>query len=448
MSSMSRRFAAQAAAIGFAVLASGPLRAVSPDVVISQIYGGGGNAGATLTNDFIEVFNRGNTPVDVTGWSVRYAAAGGTTWQRTNLPATTLAPGQYLLVQESQGAGGTQPLPTPDAIGNIAMAATSGKVALVTNTTLLTCGTSADCLSNPSVRDLVGFGTAASAFEGAGPTAPNLSNTTAALRLAGGCTDTDQNGADFANGAPAPRNGATPPSVCGAPVNQPVVASCPASFGTLFGDAGSAALHATDADGAVTGAVLLGAPVPGISLGVFTPSAATGEPANTSLEIAAGTAIGTYHVQIQFLNADATPQTGACSVLVTVANPAPSARIADIQGRGHISPLNGQTVANVPGIVTALRSNGFYMQDPVPDNDPGTSDGIFVFTNSAPTALPGDSVRISGRVSEFRPGGSGGLTNLSTTEITVPTVVTLSRGNPLPEPVVVGIGGRIPPQQA
>src|SRR5262245_7738499 len=178
MSPLSRRFAAQAVLLGFAVLASAPLRAVSPDVVISQIYGGGGNAGATLTNDFIEVFNRGGGPVDVTGWSVQYAAAGGTTWQRTNLPATTLLPGQYLLVQESQGAGGTQPLPTPDAIGAIAMSATSGKVALVTNTTLLTCGTPADCLANPAVRDLVGFGTAASAFEGAGPTTPNLSNTT------------------------------------------------------------------------------------------------------------------------------------------------------------------------------------------------------------------------------------------------------------------------------
>src|SRR5262247_2862819 len=434
------RLASQAAAFCFSLIASAPLYAVSPDVVISQIYGGGGNAGATLTNDFIEIFNRGSAPVDLTGWSVQYAAAGGTTWQRTNLPATTLAPGQYLLVQESQGAGGTQPLPTPDAIGNIAMAATSGKVALVTNTTLLTCGTSADCLANPAVRDLVGFGTSASAFEGAGPTAPNLSNTTAALRLAGGCTDTDQNGADFANGAPTPRNLATPPSVCGAAVNQPVVASCPASFGTLLGDAGSATLHATDADGAVTGVVIVSTPVSGISLGLFTPSAA-GEAASASLDIAPGTAIGTYNIQIQFSNNDAIPQTGACSVLVTVANPVPSARIADIQGRGHISPLNGQTVSNVPGVVTALRSNGFYMQDPIPDNDPGTSDGIFVFTNSAPTAAPGDSVRVSGRVSEFRPGGTDGLTNLTATEITGPTVVPISHGNPLPEPVVVGIGG-------
>src|SRR5215468_3095698 len=95
------RNAAPIAALCFALLASAPLRAASPDVVIS------------------EIFNRGTAGVDVTGWSVQYAAAGGTTWQRTNLPSTTLAPGQYLLVQESQGTGGTQPLPTPDAIGNI-----------------------------------------------------------------------------------------------------------------------------------------------------------------------------------------------------------------------------------------------------------------------------------------------------------------------------------------
>ncbi|PYQ75345.1 MAG: endonuclease/exonuclease/phosphatase, partial [Acidobacteria bacterium] len=116
---------------------SAPLNAISAGVVISQVYGGGGNSGATLKNDFIELFNRGTVAVNVSGWSVQYAATAGTTWQRTNLPPVTVPPGGYLLVQEAAGAGGTTDLPAPDSTGNIAMSATSGKVALVNTTTVL-----------------------------------------------------------------------------------------------------------------------------------------------------------------------------------------------------------------------------------------------------------------------------------------------------------------------
>src|ERR1043166_4510472 len=90
----------------------------SSTLVISQVYGGGGNSGATYTNDFIELFNLGSSPVDVTGWSVQYASATGTgSWSVTPLTSVMIQPGQYYLVQELQGAGGTTPLPTPDAIG-------------------------------------------------------------------------------------------------------------------------------------------------------------------------------------------------------------------------------------------------------------------------------------------------------------------------------------------
>src|SRR5207344_2805630 len=103
--------------------------AVSSTVVISQVYGGGGNAGATYTHDFIEIFNRGSAAVDVTGWTVQYASSAGTTWATTALSGSIPA-GGYYLIQEAQGAGGTIPLPAPDAIGTIAMNATSAKVAL------------------------------------------------------------------------------------------------------------------------------------------------------------------------------------------------------------------------------------------------------------------------------------------------------------------------------
>ncbi len=183
----------------------------SSSLVISQVYGGGGNSGATYKNDFIEVFNRGGSAVSVAGWSVQYASSTGSSWSATNLSGT-IAPGQYFLVEEAAGSGGTTNLPAPDAEGTISMSATSAKVALVDSTTKLTCSTS--CLPNASIVDFVGYGSSASAFEGSGPT-PTLSNTTAALRAGSGCTDTDNNAADFSAGAAAPRNSATPLHACG-----------------------------------------------------------------------------------------------------------------------------------------------------------------------------------------------------------------------------------------
>lgn len=76
-----------------------------PAVVISQIYGGGGNSGATLKNDFIELHNTGSTAISLAGWSVQYASAAGSSWQVTGLTGT-LAPGAYYLVQEAKGSGG------------------------------------------------------------------------------------------------------------------------------------------------------------------------------------------------------------------------------------------------------------------------------------------------------------------------------------------------------
>jgi predicted extracellular nuclease len=101
----------------------------SAQVVISQIYGGGGNSGTALKNDFVELFNAGGSAVDLTGWSVQYASSSGSSWQVTRISGV-LAAGQYFLVQESAGAGGTTNLPAPDAFGSIAMSATAGKVAL------------------------------------------------------------------------------------------------------------------------------------------------------------------------------------------------------------------------------------------------------------------------------------------------------------------------------
>ncbi|MHA6760001.1 endonuclease/exonuclease/phosphatase family protein [Streptacidiphilus sp. PAMC 29251] len=119
-------------------------------------------------------------------------------------------------------------------------------------------------------------------------------------------------------------------------------------------------------------------------------------------------------------------------------------RIHDIQGAKWVSPHNGDTVTNVPGIVTALRtsgSKGFWIQDPTPDADPATSEGVFVYTSSAPTVAVGDSVLVSAKVSDYYQLASGDTlattSNLSVTELATPTVTVLSSGNALPAPIVL-----------
>ncbi|MEV6837449.1 endonuclease/exonuclease/phosphatase family protein [Streptomyces sp. NPDC051133] len=133
----------------------------------------------------------------------------------------------------------------------------------------------------------------------------------------------------------------------------------------------------------------------------------------------------------------------ASAVVLTSPAHADSVRIHDIQGTTRISPFAGQKVADVPGIVTATRtygsSKGFWIQDAAPDDNPATSEGVFVFTSSTPKVAVGDSVTVTGTVSEYVPGGAS-TGNQSLTEITKPTVTTVSTGNAVPAPVVIDAG--------
>jgi predicted extracellular nuclease len=122
----------------------------------------------------------------------------------------------------------------------------------------------------------------------------------------------------------------------------------------------------------------------------------------------------------------------------TTAGAAP-VRIHDIQGNTRVSPLEGKQVSEVPGIVTGVRtygSRGFWFQDPEADGDAATSEGVFVFTGSAPKVAVGDRVTVSGTVTEYVPGGASSG-NQSLTEITKPTVTVVSSGNEVPAPVTV-----------
>lgn len=378
-----------AAALIAAGLLSSSAALAASDVVISQVYGGGGNSGATLKNDFIELFNRGNAPVSLAGWSVQYASASGSTWNnKTDLPAVTLQPGQFFLIQEAAGTGGTASLPTPDASGSIAMAKDNGKVALVASTTALSGATPGGYV------DLLGYGTA---NHSEGSAAPALTNTTAALRT-NVCTDSDNNSADFSAGTPAPRNAATPLAPCSAPINAAIVPSCPA-LTVDQGSSGSVVVSATDSDSTVNAITAAGVLPAGITLGSVTVAGGEGGTATASVNVAAGVANGTYSVPLNFANDEA--QSASCSVAVTVQPGAAITHIYDIQGDSAASPLAGATVTT-EGVVSAVFPNlsGYYLQDAAGDGNVLTSDGIFVYAPGASVSV-GQKLRITASVSEY-----------------------------------------------
>ncbi len=526
-----------------------PAFAASPNIVISQVYGGGGNSGSVYKNDFIELFNRGSLPQSVNGWSVQYAGATGTTWQVTNLTNVTLQPGQYYLIQQAVGAGGTTNLPTPDATGTIAMSGTAGKVLLSSSTTALTGA----CPTGGSVVDFAGFGTTANCFEGSGPT-PAPSNTTAALRTASGCTDTDSNATDFTAGTVNPRNTATTAPCAGATPNvslsvstnagseaaQTVVTVTATASAAVVGDQtvalavtgtgitsgdytlsnstitilsgqtiGSVTFTVVDdvlVEGTETAVLTISAPSAGIVLGatiaqsiVITDNDAAGLPNLTVNDVSAnegnsGTTTFTFTVSLSapapaggvtfdiatangtatagsdyvaksltaqtiaagnstytfdvFVNGDTTPEldetffvnvTNVTNAVVTDGQGQGTIinddlyKIHDVQGSGATSPLVGQTVS-VEGVVIgvfqgATQLKGFFLQeeDADADADPNTSEGIFVFCNTCPTAVAeGQRVRVMGVVSEFN-----GLTEI--TSSTAGSVVITDAGNHLAE---------------
>ncbi|PZP35817.1 MAG: hypothetical protein DI603_03360 [Roseateles depolymerans] len=399
-----------------AAFAAPAVLASSSGVVISQVYGGGGNSGATYKQDFIELFNAGSAPVTITGWSVQYAGATGTSWQVTPITgAVTLAAGQYYIVRQAAGTGGTVDVPTDTTIGSIAMGAASGKVALVKNATALSGA------SPTGAEDIVSYGSASTTE---GTPAGTLSATASALRNGNGCTDTDSNSADFTVGTVAPRNSASPLNVCGGgggtPSNPPIVPSCP-DVSAASGTASSFSVSAVDSDSRVTAVSVVGSLPSGISLGDFVASSADGVAATQALNLSSSLSAGAYTLSLKWDNDDA--QTASCTFKVSVSG---VTSIPAIQGSGATSPLVGTSVTT-SGVVTKLTSTGFYMQDPVGDNDPTTSDGIFVYTSTAPTVSVGQLVRLSATVTEFNTGAASNADTLAhtVTELTSPTGITV-----------------------
>ncbi len=404
-------------ALGLMALPVERAQALSGDIVISQVYGGGGNSGATYTHDFIELFNRGTSSVSLAGWSVQYASATGTgnfgssTTQLTELPNVSLAPGQYLLIQEAQGSGGTTPLPTPDVTdaSPIPMSGTGGKVALVMSTTTLGCnGGSTPCSAAQLalIKDLVGWD-GANFYETA--PAPATTNATAVLRLANGCTETDNNALDFAAGEPTPRNSASPLNPCGAadaapevtdtfPVDGAIDFPINANLSVTFSEPVNVTSAWFDLSCSVSGIV---------------PTSFTGGPTSFSLDPSVSLVNGesctltVYANQVSDQDANDPPDNmvvdfsvGFSPIDVCATSFTP---IYAIQGSGLSAAITGNVTTQ--GVVVgdfegSASVGGFFIQDLAGDGDPATSDGIFVYTGSSDLASVGQVVRVTGYARE------------------------------------------------
>ncbi|MBR8740934.1 endonuclease/exonuclease/phosphatase family protein, partial [Nocardiopsis sp. MG754419] len=329
-----------ALALGATLVAPVPVLAAADAPVVSEVYGGGGNSGAELRHDFVELGNPTAEAIDLSGWSVQYLPArpaASTQVQVTALDGEIPA-GEHYLIRQAAGAGGTVELPTPDAAGSTNMSATAGTVLLVEGTTAVECRTAATCAEDTTVIDAVGYG---GAVVHAGAPAAGTGNTTSVSRDAA-FRDTGDNSADFTVGAPTPTN----------------------------------------------------------SVGETVEGPGGGDP-------------------------DVPVEPG-------------DLRIHDVQGITRTSPLVGEQVTGLPGVVTAVAgfgsAQGFWFQDPEGDDDPRTSEALFVFTGSTtPDVAVGDEVLAAGRVSEYRPqAGAQSITQLDQARWT-----TLSRDNDLPEAVVL-----------
>ena len=351
----------------------------APLVVISQVYGGGGNAGATLKNDFIELFNRGASPVSLNGWSVQYASAAGTGWTPTNLTDVTLQPGHYYLVQEAPGAGGSVDLPAPD------------RERLDRHGRRSREGRAGDHHQRPQrqlpVERL--------------DRRPRRLRRRQLLRRRRGGSDTDEHHRRAACGrrlrghrqqrrrlrrrlTDAPRNTLAPTHVCNGPTgvgaaNPPplppgdstllTVAVTPGTSPTSTGLAVSCDLGSI---GGASGADVLRRRLERRRDGrrqhllVRDLGHSRHEPGRENAPVHGLGRRGARQPRLDHAHrrgsGDADPHDpGRCAHL----------------------PLLGQTVST-HGIVTASTTNGFWMQDATPDADPATSEGIFVFTSSAP----------------------------------------------------------------
>jgi len=397
-------------------------------LVINEVYGGGGNSGAPYRNDFVELYNNSNADVDISGYKVEYFSATGTTVANTLTigAGKTIKANSYFLIQMAAGANtAAAPLPTPDATETAAMSGTAGRVYFRNSAAVLV--------------DAVSFG-GSTTTPSEGRPAPATTNATSVQRTPIG-QDTDNNSADFTTGAPTPTNSGpasntsstsvaktdaaepstggrftltfSPATAAGITIDYSFSTSATATFGTDY----SAAYQGNLAQ---TGTLTIPQGTTTVDITVTPIDDAVTEGSETVI-LALSNATGGYAIQ----NGSSTLGLSDDDLALT--------RIHAIQGSGA-SASAGQY--RIEGVVTSLlptwSPSGFYLQeeDADTDSDPATSEGIFVIS-SASVAV-GDVVTIIGTVQE-----TSATPSFSQAVITASSSSILSSGNALPTAVTV-----------
>ncbi len=384
-----RGLALRAALLGLAAaplaggLAATPATAnpAGTGLVISEVYGAGGNTGAAYTADFVELYNPTAAAIDLAGMAIHYrSASGGSGGTPAALTGSVPAGEHWLIKMSAPGAIGSA-LPTPDTdLTTFAMAAAGGQVALQQGTAII--ATSGSTVGVPGIVDFVGA-TGATSFEAAATTA--AASATQSLNRTAAGADTDSNAADFTLATPSPENSG---------VVMPLEATSPGNRTGQVGVAGSFTLAATGGTSPYSWSAT------GLPDGVSV--AGNGSVSGTP------TAAGTYDVTATVTDsAGPPPATDDVTFTFTVIEAASLKPIAEIQGTGAVTPFDGVQVIT-RGVVTAAYPtgglNGFYLQTPGADTTPDASDGIFVYGGGSGFATYptiGDSVEVSGTVGEF-----------------------------------------------
>jgi uncharacterized protein len=304
----------------------------SAQVVISQAYPGGTLSGATYNQRYIEVFNRGNSTASLDGITLQYASATGTGnfAVHATLSGSIPAGGYRLIAYPVSGGSAALPV-SPEFSAAGTPSGTNGKYVLVNSTSALACnGGSTVCspAQTALILDLVGYGTA-NYFEGSGAT-PALSATTAAYRGNSGCTDTNDNAADFSVLAPVPRNGTTTTFSCAPPTPSLSIAD----LSQFEGNSGTSAFNFT-----VT--LSSAAPTGGVSF-------------------QASTVDGTATAGSDYIALSAAPFTipaGATSGTVTVTVNGDTTDEGDETFTVNLSAVSGATVADGEALGTILNDD-------------------------------------------------------------------------------------------
>lgn len=188
------------------------------NLVIYQVYGGGGNSGATYNRDFVVLYNPTASAVNLSGWSLQYAGGNGNFGGNNFNLSGTIQSGGYFLIHLSSGSNGVA-LPTADLTLTLAMGVNDGKITLVNSTTALSA---VSCPSSSTIVDFVGYGTA-NCSEGSSAVGA-LNATNWATRKLNGCQDTGVNSADFVVGSTtAPRNSTSPTNFCTTTTNTETI---------------------------------------------------------------------------------------------------------------------------------------------------------------------------------------------------------------------------------